>query len=242
MRAWVAFFLATALCAAAAAQDTERVATVIGEDITRGELTAAADGPSRISRLLELMWRRIVPHYVAQQGLAATATELAEVAAYDREFERKDRSQRARKLKELDQRLATDGLGPAERAWLEEFRAILQRLAQNDLAKDRLAPPGPDERRAFYASWIELWKMNKTLYEQYGGVVVLTELGPSPHGARAALIADYERQGHLRFFDAAQRERLYALIEARPSIVVPPERVDFTPYWKRPIPPSYLPD
>ena len=26
------------------------------------------------------------------------------------------------------------------------------------------------------------------------------------------------------------------------SIVVPPDQVDFTPYWKRPIPPSYFPD
>ena len=26
------------------------------------------------------------------------------------------------------------------------------------------------------------------------------------------------------------------------TILVPPDRVDFTPYWKRPIPPSYFPD
>jgi len=25
-------------------------------------------------------------------------------------------------------------------------------------------------------------------------------------------------------------------------MVVPPARVDFAPYWKRPIPPSYYPD
>ncbi len=242
MRAWIALFLAAALCAAAAAQDEKRVASVLAQDITRGELAADADDLSRTLRLLELIWRRVVPHYVAQQGLAATATEVAEVAAYDREFEHKDRSQRARKLEELNQRLGKDSLSPAERAWLVEFRAVLQRRAQNDLEKDRLAPPGPGQQRVFYAPWIEMWKMNKALYEQYGGAVVLTELGPSPHGARAALISDYERQGRLRFFDAALRERLYALIEARPSSVVPPERVDFTPYWKRPIPPSYFPD
>jgi hypothetical protein len=27
-----------------------------------------------------------------------------------------------------------------------------------------------------------------------------------------------------------------------PQIIVPPERVDFTPYWRQPIPPSYFPD
>ena len=133
MRAWIALFLAAVLCAAAAAQDGERIASVLAQDITRGELAADANDLSRTLQLLELIWRRIVPHYVAQQGLAATAAEVAEVAAYDREFVHKDRSQRARKLEELNQRLGKDGLSSTERAWLEEFRAVLQRLTQNDL-------------------------------------------------------------------------------------------------------------
>jgi len=242
MRTWTALCFAAALSAGAAAGDADRVATVIGEDISRSELPAAADDAGQARGLLELVWRRIAPHYIARKGLAATQAEVAELAAYDREFSAKDRAQRARKLEELNQRLATEELGAADRARLEEFRAVLARMASRDAERDRLPPPDPDRQAASYSPWVEMWKMNKALYQQYGGIVALTRFGHDPHGARAALLADYERQGLLRISDARLRERVFALLQARPSMVVPAERVDFTPYWKRPIPPSYFPD
>jgi len=84
--------------------------------------------------------------------------------------------------------------------------------------------------------------MNKALYDEYGGVVALTRFGPDPHGARAALLADYERQGLLHISDPLLRNEVIAVLETRPSMVIPPDSVDFTPYWKRPIPASYFPD
>jgi hypothetical protein len=224
------------------AQGPELAAIVTGVVITRDELTAAPDATAREARLLELIWPRIAGHYVARQGLAATPAEVEEVLAYHREFERRDRAQRARKLEELDRRLTADSLGPDERTWLQEFQATLRRLALYDLEQDRMPPQDREHPQAFIAPWVEMWKMNRTLFERYGGVVALGEFGPSPHGARAALIADYERQGLLQFADTGLRERVYAMLEHPPSIVVPPVRVDFTPYWKRPIPPSYFPD
>jgi len=225
-----------------AAQGPERAATVTGVVITRDELAAAPEGTARETRLLELIWPRIAGHYVARQGLAATPAEVEEVLAYHREFERKDRAQRARKLEELDRRLTADSLGPEERTWLEEFQATLRRLVSYDLEQDRTPPQDREQLRAFLALWVETWKMNRAIFERYGGVVALGEFGPSPHGARAALIADYERQGLLEFADADLRERVHAMLQQPPSMVVPPDRVDFTPYWKRPIPPSYFPD
>lgn len=242
MRIWIALCLAAVLSSGAAGQNADRVATVIGEDITRGQLPAAADDAGQARGLLELIWGRIGPHYVARKGLAATQAEVAELVAYDREFRARDRAQRARKLEELNQRLAAEGASPAERARLEEFRAILTRMAQRDAERDQLPPPDPERQAVFYSPWIEMWKMNKVLYEQYGGIVALTRFGHDPHGARAALVADYERRGLLRISDARLRERLFALLAARPSMVVPADGVDFTPYWKRPIPPSYFPD
>lgn len=210
--------------------------------ITRDELAAVPDGSAREARFLKLIWPRIAGHYVAGQGLAATPAEMEEVLAYHREFERRDRAQRARKLEELDRRLAMDSLGAEERAWLQEFQATLQRLASYDLEQDRMPPQDRDQLQVFLAQWVEMWKVNRAIFERYGGVVALSRLGPSPHGARAALIADYERRGLLEFADAELRERVYATLEHPPSMVVPPDRVDFTPYWKRPIPPSYFPD
>jgi hypothetical protein len=219
----------------------EVVASVLGEEILESQLAAAGGEPAQIARFRDLIWEKVAQHYIAERGLAATPAELAELSGYHDEFERRDRDQRARKLEELNQRLAAGGLAAEERARLEEFRAVLARMAQNDAESDR-APPDPAREAALAAPWVEWWKMNKALYEQYGGTVALTNSGPAAHGARAALVTEYERRGLVRFLDSRLRERLFALLAAPPSTVVPPDRVDFTPYWKLPIPPSYFPD
>lgn len=233
---------AALFCAGAPAQEPEVVATVLDASITRSDLAAATDDRPRARKLLALIWDRVAPYYIEIRGLAATPAEIAELAAYDRKFAAKDRSQRARKLGELDQRLRDEALSPDERARLQEFRATLRRLARYDAEREKEPPADPERQAAAYASWVEMWKMNRAIHEEYGGVVALTRFGPDPHGARAALLRDYEEQGLLRIADAGLRAEVRQTLAAQPSTVVPPDRVDFTPYWKRPIPPSYFPD
>lgn len=243
MKAQLGLMLAAFLCvAAAAAEDPEVVASVMGTQITRGQLADATNDRDRARRLLALIWDQVAPDYIARKGLGVTPAEIAELAAYDREFDAKDRSQRARKLNELDQRLRSEDLAPHERARMRDFRATLQRLARRDVERDQEPPTDPAQQAAFYTPWIEMWKMNKALYEEYGGLVALTPFGPDPQGARAALLRDYERQGFLVVADEELSEKVDRVLDARPSMVVPPENVDFTPYWKRPIPASYYPD
>jgi hypothetical protein len=239
------FFLAFAAALALAPQaalGADTVAIVLSQVITREEIAAPEGGQAADLKLYNLVWSRVSRHYIDEKGLAATGAEIAEAVDYHREFSARDRVQRTRKLAELDERLAADGLKPDERARLEDFRRVLTRLAQHDAEQERLPPPDPLRQGQLVTPWIEQWKMNKALYEQYGGIVALTRFGPDPHGARAALMADYERRGLVRFSDPAQRERIFAWLKRRPSMVTRPEEVDFTPYWKRPIPPSYFPD
>lgn len=227
---------------AAAAWGAEEVAVILGEEISRAEIAGPGGAPAELQRLHDLVWRRAARHYVEQNGLYATDAEVAEVNAYHREFERKDRAQRARKLEELNQRLAAGELDGRQREWLEEFRAVLTRLARHDAGIEGLPGPDSEEQSAMFGPVVEIWKTNVSLYERYGGVVALTRFGPDPQGARRALIEDYQRQGLIRFHDTGLRERLLARLAARPSLVIPAAEVDFTPYWRWPIPPSYFPD
>ena len=221
----------------------EEVARVLGVAIDRSELQAAGDGAeAELSRFYERVWGGVSRHYIEQHRLNATPGEVTELADYEREFERKDRAQRARKLVELDRRLAVSGVPAEERARLQEFRDTLERLARSDAASDQGPTPDVALESARRAQWIELWKLNRALYEKYGGTVALTRFGPFPHGARLAVLEDYERRGLLEFSVARLRGRLMTLLAAPPPIPVAEGKVDFTPYWKRPIPPSYFPD
>lgn len=218
----------------------ERVASLLGEDILRGQL--AQDGRGQAQQFAALIWPRIARHYVDRHGLNATAEELAGLKAYDDAFETKDRAQRKRKLAELDQRLESNDLSQGEREHTEDFRNTLRRLEQADAEADALPKSDSADHAANYSPWIEMWKMNKALYEQYGGVVALTEFGPDPRGARAALFADYEKRGRLVFYDEPLREQFFSMLAEKPRMVVNPADVDFTPYWKKPIPSSYFRD
>ena len=242
MRSAFILLLGAVLSLPLGAQTPERVATVTGTAVTRGDLTSGAGAVSAEARLLEILWPRIAGDYVAGHGLAASPAEIEEALAYHRAFERSDRAQRARKLAELNERLADAELAPEERARLEDFQAVLRRLAQADQDHARTPPVPVAQQRELVIGSIEMWKLNRALYERYGGVVGLSNWGPWPYGARAALIADYERLGLLEFADNELRERLYAWVRRPPPVAVPPDQVDFTPYWKRPIPPSYFRD
>jgi hypothetical protein len=237
-----AFAAALIALAFAEAPANDIAATVLAQVIAREELEAVQSEAARDLKLYELVWQRVSRHYIEEKGLRATGAEIADVVDYHREFAARDRVQRARKLSELEQRLAADGLKPDEREWLEEFRRVLTRLSRHDAEQDRLPPPDPQRQALLVTPWIEQWKLNRALYEQYGGVVALTEFGPDPQGARAAALADYEKRGLVLFSDPAQRSRIFAWLGRRPSMVVRPAEVDFTPYWKLPIPPSYFPD
>jgi hypothetical protein len=229
--------------APAPALAAEEVARVAGVVVDRDELAAPAAGPeTELARFYDRVWSGVSGHYIEQNGLAAMPQEIAEVLDYEREFARKDRAQRARKLADLERQLAAPDLPAEERARLEAFRATLERLARSDAVADREPPPDSAREAARCAPWVELWKLNRALYAQYGGVVALTRFGPFPHGARLALFEDYERQGLLQFADAELRERLFALLAAPPAIPLAAGQVDFTPYWKQPIPSSYFPE
>lgn len=216
------------------------VATVLGEPVARESLAADAEQAAR--ELVERVWARLERDYVATRGLAATPAELAALDDYEREFRRRDRVQRDRKLTELEERLVSGELTADERRHTLEFRDILRRLAAFEAEQDAGPPPDAAALALAAAPWIEFWKVRRALFDEFGGVVGLTRFGHYPFGARAALITRYEREGRLSFADRQLRERFHAIINAAPRDVVPALEADFTPYWTLPIPPSYYPD
>jgi len=217
------------------------VARVLDETIALSGLGALPDPDARARVLAAVLVERSGAHFVREHGLAATPGEIAELAAYDREFDRRDREQRTRKLAELDQRIAAPDLPQDELARLTTFRDTLRRLAAWDAlrdAGDASLAPADDAVRAV---WVEHWKLLAALYRRYGGVVGLSRAGPYPHGARAALVADYERRGLIEFLDPQLRSIALRTLAEPPEVTLAGSP-DFTPYWKRPIVGSYFPD
>lgn len=196
-------------------------------------LVARTEAP----RWVDGVWVALLRLYVRQRHLEATDEELGEVAAYDAVFSRTDRERRSKKLLEVERRLTDAGLPEADRQQLLRFRDVLARLAAHEVAVDRgeaEAPPQADRREI-----VEFWKANVDLHRRYGGIVTVMPFGHFAHGARLAWLADLEGAGAIVYGDDATRAAFLAAVSV-PGPVVRAGEEDFTPYWRRPIPPSYF--
>ena len=193
-------------------------------------------------RLLRYVRSKVGDAFVAANGLSATSAELERLAAFNRAFERHDRSQRARKLAEIETRLATGTLAPSERMRLEEFRAILMRLARFEADVDAGVETGAPVDEKTLRGWIEAAKLNAALYAKYGGSIGIAAHGPYAHGAMRTLILEHIERGDIRILDPIVAARFSTALDVPPRLVHTEGAPDFTPFWERPIPSSYMPD
>ena len=230
----------TLTCAAAVAQPSAVVALRSEQEI-ECPVTGARRDRACAQMLLQIVRARAQEEFIVRHQLRATDSELAELEAYDRAFKTHDRSQRARKLTELDERLAV-ATDPAEVARLHEFRAVLARLARYEADIDAGVEEKPTLSPDVLRRWIEGWKLDVALYAKYAGTVGLTSAGPYAHGAKAALVVEYMRIHPVDFADKAIERHFREALVAPPRFLFTGETPDFTPFWKRPIPPSYVVD
>jgi len=215
------------------------VAQVLGNTVQCAQF-GSTDARECARSLFVHVRMRVEQDYLERRGLTATAEEYAELEAYNLAFEVHDRDQRARKLAELDERLLQPRLDAAQRQRLLNFRDVLVRLARFDADVDagvaqRAAMPPEMLRRV-----IERAKLEVALYAEFGGIVGVASFGPYAHGARIALIEDHLARGTITLLDAEVAEYFHALLHAAPVIADRAATPDFTPFWLRPIPASYV--
>jgi len=219
----------------AQSQPTMPVARIMGVAFACADL-GDSDPRNCARALLHHARQRVEQDYIERRGLTATPEELAAVEAYNAAFERHDRDQRARKLVELQGRLANTALAPGERERLLAFRDILVRLARFDADVDA----GTEQRTTVpmqtLRHWVERAKLEHVLHAQYGGVVGVAAFGPYAHGARIALIEEHMGRGDIELLDAEIARLFNADLRVMPAIVHDASAPDFTPFWQRPIP------
>ncbi len=217
------------------------VARVFGNELRCSDLRAR-EPHACAAALLRRVHAQVVREFVERNALNATVSELDRLLEYNRAFERHDRTQRARKLAELEARLASDSLAATERERLEAFRDVLARLADYEADVDAgievREPIADDTLRA----WVESAKLNALLYSRYGGIVGVAAHGPYAHGALTKLIAEHIERGDVQVLDATIAADLQAALRTPPRMIHKQGKPDFTPFWERPIAPSYIPD
>jgi hypothetical protein len=180
--------------------------------------------------------------YIDAHGLHASDAEIESVHAYERAFRLHDRAQRARKLVELDERLGAAGLSADERSRLERFRDVLARLARYDADVDAGLEKPDDLPREAAIAWVLQAKLDAHLQDRIGGVIGVRASGPYAHGARIQVLRQFLSRQRVEWLSGEFADAVERLLAAPPAIVHHGQVADFTPFWQRPIPPSYMRD
>ena len=79
------------------------------------------------------------------------------------------------------------------------------------------APKNEAERKAgdqFAEQMVRSWKIDKQLYEQYGGEVVFQQANPAePVGAYRSFLREHEKKGTFKILDSKLRDEFWAYFE-----------------------------
>lgn len=151
--------------------------------------------------------RELTDRYAAERGIEVQQSEIdAYVAAVARSMA-EDRKRRAAERERLAQQLQSGTLTPAERETLSSQLRVLNELAElenadtpggdGESAEDRAA------REQIAAAFIRQWKINRALYQQYGGRIVFQQGGPEPLDAYRLFLEENQKQGAFRILDPA---------------------------------------
>lgn len=229
-------------------------ATVLGTSITAADIGLQRDAdhtlilpaqaigtaPARdpLNELRTRVLREISRDYVEKHNLQATAQEIREFQDHQERFMAQDRLRRQKRLADLERKLQDATLSAKEREQAEKNRATLLSLA----AREERQEDEPNRQREAAGRseiarlWVEGWKLNTSIHATYGGTVAVTPFGPQPVEATRRLLEEYEKQGMLVIPDEDLRRRFWEYVRQPPRFTAKPAEVDFTPYWKKPLP------
>lgn len=170
-------------------------ATVLGSEIRTSDP----------EELRYLVLRALTDRYAAERGIEVTPAEIDAYVARMAAVAERDRREREARLAGIERQLAAPGLADDRRTALAAERDTLAQLAR-DLERGAATPQEAAQeaqaRRVIAAAFIRQWKINQSLYREYGGRIVFQQGGPEPLDAYRRFLEHQQKRGAFAIADA----------------------------------------
>ena len=187
-------FAAPAAQAEPAGPGPQAAAQVLGTEIRTSDA----------EELRYLILRPLTDRYAAEHGIEVMPDEIDGYLARIAAVAEQDRRERDARLAEIERQLATPALADDQRAVLTAERERMQQL-RRDLDS---APATPEEaaeeaqaRRTIAAAFVRQWKINRALYQDYGGRIIFQQGGPEPLDAYRRFLEEQQKRGAFAIAD-----------------------------------------
>ena len=212
--------LLATLTAYAQRDPTDVIATVLGEPVTVAD---AKQVP--IDRLIV---GALTTRFAKDNGIEATEEDLTAftdwMAAAARKSQEGFETQRAELVEALE--AAVDSSAREE---------IQERLDTVEGLIEAAPPPAdPQLMRPIAKQWVENWKINKALFDKYGGRAHYQQVGVQPFDAVQKFLEDQEREGAFTILDDSYEDQFWAYWRSDGHTFIPEEEaVELlaTPMW-----------
>ena len=240
-----------------AASDTKPVAEVLGKPVYREELTPpdAAEqnkkldhaaytawlASAREKRLQSIVWSSVFSDYAAKRKIEPTQQEIDSQISNQQKFMKEDRVRREKDRQELIKELASPGITEARRQQAQKYLDTLNSLHGHDerMVKEQSSPEGAkiwqEAQLKVAAVWVKQWKVNQTLYREFGGRIIFQQAGWEPIDAYRKLLEQYETRKAFVVNDPALHEAVYSYFKLK-FTYADEKMAKFyfeKPYWER---------
>ena len=144
---------------------------------------------------------KLVDRYAADQGIAVEEAAIDAYIASMRRAMQEDRQEQQKRRDEFMRKLSAADLSTAERQSLEQELATLNEFLDNISDTDEDTAEVRAARRQIAAAFIRQWKINRALYQQYGGRIIYQQGGPEPLDAYRLFLEQQAEAGAFRILD-----------------------------------------
>ena len=188
--------------------------------------------------------KTLTDRYAEQKDITVSDAEIDAYVARMAADMARDRQEQEARRDELVRQLAASDLSADERAKLESELETATQMVAN------LAPQSGDSaeeigeieaaRRDIAGAFIRQWKINRALYEQYGGRIIFQQGGPEPLDAYREILEEREERGDFAIRNEQLAEDFWSYYrnDALHSFYEPGSREEKqafgSPWWQAP--------
>jgi len=181
--------------------DAPLVAAVLGTKIHTGD-------PDEMKYVI---LAKLLDQYAEDHDIGVKPVEIDTYVESLHRVAERDRKRHEERRQELSRKLKSTSLTASERKSLSSELDTVNEFLNDVEEMTKSTAKNPDEVRQYReqvaAAFIKQWKINRSLYKQYGGRIIFQQGGPEPLDAYRMFLQEQKKKGAFMILDKAFEEK-----------------------------------
>lgn len=246
----IGFILMLPAQAAEVAGD-QPLAVIFGEKVYSKDLVASissapakdpvAEQRARGEAMRGRVWKAVFEDYTRRRHIVPSEAEIASQVEGHQRMKKHMEAERVQQRASLVAELKLPSLSETRRQAAQQHLDTLDKLAAFNTQREQELRD-PERRKMSEASermvaehWVRAWKLNQTLYREFGGRIIFQQAGWEPIDAYRKLLDQYASKQAFVIHDPALRAAVYSYFEHK-FVYAEEAKARFyfeKPYWER---------